>query len=287
MDIISVIVCTYNQESTLPRTLDAIISQKCEWQFEVIIGEDASTDNTRKICEEYVKRFPDVVYLMPAAPNKGVVENYADCIRKAKGKYVMECGGDDEWCPGRMQLCLETIERYPNVNQVFTRIYYRNDKTGEITEPTNNLFPFGFLRGKDVIKGMMRQKSSQHISYAITRRSAIIDVMEKYPTFFAGKRYLTEDKQLIVLLATIGDFMYIHDRTYYYTIDTNSITRGNIRKHIRYNVNMLRLNHDLAKAIGYSGSLLPEYLHTIYVVCRLIMWRVLVKIFPFIHNIRH
>jgi glucosyltransferase len=55
MVAISVIVCTYNQEATIARALDAILAQQCSVSFELIIGEDASTDGTRKICEEYAK----------------------------------------------------------------------------------------------------------------------------------------------------------------------------------------------------------------------------------------
>ena len=111
-----------------------------------------------------------------------------------------------------------------------------------------------------------------------------MDVMHKYPQFFTGRRYLTEDRQLIVLLATIGDFINLPDRTYYYTIDTSSITRGKLTKHLRYNKNMLRLTHDLAIAIGYRGSLLPYYTHTVLIMCRLILSKTLIKLFPFSHH---
>ena len=284
MITISVIVCTYNQERTISRTLDAIISQQCDVTFEVIIGEDCSTDNTRAICKDYAEKYSSIIRLMPKAPNKGIVDNYYDCVREAQGEYIMECGGDDEWCQGRIQLCYDTIKSNPNVVQVLTQMYFRKDNTHEITEPDNNLFPFGLIKGADVIDGMMHQKSGQTALYAITRRSAMMDVMHKYPQFFTGRRYLTEDRQLIVLLATIGDFINLPDRTYYYTIDTSSITRGKLTKHLRYNKNMLRLTHDLAKAIGYRGSLLPYYAHSTLTMCKLIMSKTFIKLFPFLHD---
>ena len=273
MVTVSVIVCTYNQENTIRRTLDAILSQKCDCAFEIIIGEDASTDDTRKICEEYVSRFPKIIRLMPKTKNKGIVDNYYDCVREAQGQYIMECGGDDEWCPGRIQLCLDAIRKHPEVVQIFTQVYYRKETTGEISEPTNNLFPFGCLKGNVVINGLMHQRSDQTVSYAMTLRSAIIEIIEKYPSFFRGRKYYAEDKQLTVLLGTKGSFLNLPDRTYYYTIDTGSITRGDLVKHLRYNVNMLILNHDLSKAVGYKGNMLPLYYDTIYVMCRLTIWR--------------
>ena len=284
MDIISVIVCTYNQENTLPRALDAIISQKCKWQFEVIIGEDASTDNTRRICEEYVNKYPSIIRLMPTAPNKGVVENYYDCVKNARGKYIMECGGDDEWCPGRMQLCLETIEQYPSVNQVFTQLYYRNDNTGEITEPNHYLFPTGLIKGKDVIKGMMHQHSDQRVSYAISKRDVLLEIMREFPQFFHGKKYLTEDKSIVTLLGTKGDFYSLPDHTFYYTTTNHSITRNSITRNFLYGKNMLTLTHDLAKAVNYKGSLIDIYTHIIYNMCTQLVWKSLIKLFPFLHH---
>ena len=77
---ISVIVTTYNQEHTIGRTLDSIIKQRCHLPIEIVLGEDCSTDNTRSVCEDYAERYPDVVRLMPKTPNKGLVDNYFDCL---------------------------------------------------------------------------------------------------------------------------------------------------------------------------------------------------------------
>ena len=58
---VSVAVLTYNQEKTITRTLDSILNQRHTCTFEIIIGDDSSTDDTRKICEEYAAKYPDVI----------------------------------------------------------------------------------------------------------------------------------------------------------------------------------------------------------------------------------
>lgn len=284
MVAISVIVCTYNQETTIARALDAILAQQCSVPFEVIIGEDASTDNTSRICQEYASKYHDIVRLMPKAPNKGIVDNYYDCVREARGEYIMECAGDDEWCAGRMQLCLDTIKSNDDVVQVFSQVYYRNDDTGEIIEPQNALFPSGKIAGKDVIEGMMHQRSDQNVFFAITRRKPVMELLREYPQFFTGRKYRAEDKQLIVLLGTKGNFINIPERTYYYTISNRSITRDCITKHFVYGKNMLIMTHDLATAVGYKGSLIYIYSHILYNMCTQLMWKTLVKLFPFLHH---
>jgi hypothetical protein len=222
--------------------------------------------------------------MMPKAPNKGIVDNYYDCVREAKGEYIMECAGDDEWCVGRMQLCLDTIKGDDNVVQVFSQVYYRKDDTGEITEPDSPLFPMGRLKGMEVIEGMMHQHSDQNVFFAITRRESIMELLIEFPQFFSGRKYKAEDRQLIVLLGTKGDFINLPNRTYYYTIDNHSITRDSIVRHFIYGKNMLIMTHNLAKAVNYQGSLMDIYAHIVYNMCTQLVWKSLIKVFPFLHH---
>ena len=73
---ISVGVITYNQQTTIRQTLDSILMQKGDFDLELVIGEDCSTDNTRAICEEYKKAYPqplpEKAYPLPLPERKGV-----------------------------------------------------------------------------------------------------------------------------------------------------------------------------------------------------------------------
>ncbi|MDE7143493.1 MAG: glycosyltransferase family 2 protein, partial [Muribaculaceae bacterium] len=62
---VSVIVLTYNQEDTISRTLDSILAQQVDFDYEIIVGDDASTDRTRQICTQYQQRHPDRLRIMP------------------------------------------------------------------------------------------------------------------------------------------------------------------------------------------------------------------------------
>ncbi|MBQ5622027.1 MAG: glycosyltransferase family 2 protein, partial [Bacteroidaceae bacterium] len=72
-ELISVIVCTYNQQDTIGRTLNSILSQECHLPFEIIIGEDCSADNTLAICKQYEQKHPDVIRIIANPSNKGFV----------------------------------------------------------------------------------------------------------------------------------------------------------------------------------------------------------------------
>ena len=96
-EMISVVVVTYNQAATIGRTLDSILMQQCHVPFEIVIGEDCSTDDTRAICQNYAEKHPDIIRLICNERNKGIVDNYYDCLLTCRGKYIADCAGDDFW----------------------------------------------------------------------------------------------------------------------------------------------------------------------------------------------
>ena len=135
-ELISVIVCTYNQQNTIGRTLDSILSQECHLPFEIIIGEDCSTDNTLAICKQYEQKHPNVIRVIANPSNKGFVRNYFDCLRACKGKYIADCAGDDFWIDNR-KLEDESIilEKDPNIGIVHTDWLRYNEDTKKLSFP--------------------------------------------------------------------------------------------------------------------------------------------------------
>ena len=58
--LVSICVQTYNQEKYIHQCLDSLLSQKCDFPFEIILGEDDSSDKTREICISYAEKFPQI-----------------------------------------------------------------------------------------------------------------------------------------------------------------------------------------------------------------------------------
>ena len=95
---VSVAVITYNQQDTIVQTLDSILCQKGDFELEVVVGEDCSTDNTWAICQEYAERYPERVVLLENTHNLGIMANFARVMKACTGEYVGICAGDDYWC---------------------------------------------------------------------------------------------------------------------------------------------------------------------------------------------
>lgn len=107
---LSVFVVTYNQEQYIRQCLDSIVMQQVNFDYEVIIGEDCSTDRTPQICDEYAKKYPFIhVYHHPK--NLGLVKNWEFVLNHCTGEYVAMIEGDDYWTnPKKLQTQVDYLE---------------------------------------------------------------------------------------------------------------------------------------------------------------------------------
>lgn len=111
---VSVCIVTYNQENYIAECLDSIVDQQTNFKFEVIVGEDCSTDNTRAIIQKYVEKYPELIVPIFYEKNVGAVENIKQVYKKAKGKYIAHLDGDDFALPGKLQKQFDILEANPN-----------------------------------------------------------------------------------------------------------------------------------------------------------------------------
>ena len=114
----SVCVQTYCHGPYIADCLDGILAQKTDFQIEVIVGEDDSTDDTRQICQDYAARNPEIRLFL--RDRKDVIHingsptgryNYVENLKAARGKYVAFCEGDDYWTdPLKLQKQVDFLE---------------------------------------------------------------------------------------------------------------------------------------------------------------------------------
>ena len=129
---VSVFILTYNQEQYIAQTLESILSQKTNFNFQLVIGEDCSTDATRTICEKYAEKFPDKIKLLPKLKNNiGLIANYIRKFKECDGKYVAICDGDDYWIDDlKLQKQVDFLEQNKGYDMVYTayqRLYPNSD----------------------------------------------------------------------------------------------------------------------------------------------------------------
>jgi len=111
---VSVCLITYNHEKYLAQSIEGIIAQKCKEPFEIIIGEDKSTDETATIVENYRKKYPDLIRVVTSEKNVGMVENWRRTIFASKGEYVAIIEGDDFWnSKSKLQQQVDLLDANP------------------------------------------------------------------------------------------------------------------------------------------------------------------------------
>jgi glycosyltransferase involved in cell wall biosynthesis len=139
---VSVLVITYNHFKYIGKCLSSILNQKTSFDFEVIIGEDCSSDPTRVICEEFARK-DDRIQLLSSNENLGPVKNFLRTYQASKGEYVAFCEGDDFWTDdNKLQIQVQFLD--DNIefagsfhdafvvdenNKMIKEDYFKTDKT--------------------------------------------------------------------------------------------------------------------------------------------------------------
>ena len=96
--LVSVLMLAWEHGPYIRQAIESVLAQQSPYPYELLIGEDASTDDTLTVCEEYQARFPALVKVMATAENLGMHRNFARLWDSAEGEYVAFCEGDDYWC---------------------------------------------------------------------------------------------------------------------------------------------------------------------------------------------
>lgn len=114
--VLSVLFITYNHEKYLRQSLESVLSQETDFDFEVVVGEDCSTDSTRDILREYKKAYPDKVRLLFRDRNFGrPTLNVYETAMECRGKYIATLEGDDYWIDThKLQKAVDFLEAHPD-----------------------------------------------------------------------------------------------------------------------------------------------------------------------------
>lgn len=139
---VSVCVITYNQAREIGPCLDSILNQDTNFEFEVIVGEDCSTDGTRTVVEAYSRQYPHLFRPIYHSQNLGGgCNNYRATHRAAKGEYIAHIDGDDLMHPRKLQMQAEFLDEHPECSMVVHKAVYLDKSTGKTRIAPENDYP--------------------------------------------------------------------------------------------------------------------------------------------------
>lgn len=117
---VTVICATYNHERYIADALQGFVTQVTSFRFRVLVGDDASSDATASVIEEYAERYPEIIIPILRETNIGAGRNWEDLISRANSKYIAFCDGDDYWIDSlKLQKQFDYMESHPDLRACF------------------------------------------------------------------------------------------------------------------------------------------------------------------------
>lgn len=135
--ILSIYVATYNHEKYIVQALESIRMQKTQYPYEVLVGEDCSTDNTRDVLKNYEKKHPGFlkVYYREKNMHKDKINNATDLKTRCMGKYIIALEGDDYWIdPYKIEKQISFLELHEDYIAVSHNCMVVNEKSEQVDE---------------------------------------------------------------------------------------------------------------------------------------------------------
>lgn len=198
--LVSVVVVTYNHKAYIEKCLTSILNQKTTFPFEVVLGEDNSTDGTREVCVEFAQKYSNIHLRLQDRSNVIYINNtptgrynFLDCLQATTGKYIAFCEGDDFWdSENKLQTQFDLLESQPHCAGSYHDTYtvnFENENTGWFRPSLPQSMKF---------EDLIQTTSPFHTTSFFARKEFLIDL----PQFM--KEVMSFDMALFLLVGSKG-----------------------------------------------------------------------------------
>ena len=265
---VSVFIITYNQQKTITQTIESILMQEGDFTMELVIGEDGGSDDTRLICIEYQKKYPQTIKLLLQDTNQGLVKNYIDSLRLCRGKYVAVCAGDDYWIDKqKIAKQIRFFNQHPDYGVVST--------SGFRLLVKKNKFVEGFAPLQPVADGNVFDKTWRGGVYAMPLSLLIKAELLKYIDFneFLSRKFSVEDVPMQAILAKHTKFGHIPDLCCVYRVYNESFTFTNLGspRYMAYHDGLVEIKRYLDELFPGEVDFSEQWAHDYMVYRRFLM----------------
>lgn len=231
---ISVLMITYNHADYLAEAIEGVVGQKCDFPFELIIGEDASSDATRQIAIEYQQRYPEIIRVVHSAANVGMNANSLRIFARARGEYVAYCEGDDFWCArdklARQVALMESDSRIGIVHADWTRATLRDGGWKyDVCKSAHRRVSRSYLSG-NIFRTWYYPKILRTCTILLRRQS----MAEWYQSGLMDDNYPFGDCVLSAWVTSLWTVGYIPAVMSVYRVSPNSALRSGARSRVAF-----------------------------------------------------
>lgn len=212
--LVSICCITFNHSKYIKECIEGFLSQNCDFEYEIIINDDCSTDGTVEILKEYANLYPERIRPIFHDENqwsKGIRKILDTFVYpKASGKYIALCEGDDYWTdPYKLQKQVDWLERHPNYSMCFHDELRLSGETFLPYQPR-------YCNDRDASTEDIIEKGGLFIPTAsIMYRSCFLPLPRVVVSQHIG------DYPLQIYLASVGKVRYMHAPMCVYRIGSN------------------------------------------------------------------
>lgn len=230
LPLVSISCITYNHASYIKECIDGFLMQKTNFNFEVLIHDDHSTDGTEEIIKEYAKQYPDIIKPLFEKENQyslgKPIGSAVWNLPRARGEYIAICEGDDYWTdPYKLQKQVDFLESHPDYGMCYTKV--------KRFVPKNNKFIDEWGGPNETMDKLLIENTIPTLT-AVFHKA----IYDKYLTeIHPSKRgWLMGDYPIWLYFAQNSKIKFINETTGVYRICTESASHSNdIEKIIRFN----------------------------------------------------
>ncbi len=232
--MIAVCIATYNQESYIAQAIESVQTQVCDEPMRIYIGDDASSDGTRAVCEAYAAKDERIRYYR-RAQNIGLVNNTLLLYRQIMTdgcEYVAMLDGDDYWTDtNKLQLQLDYLRSHPEVGVVHTGAYEETNGVKSLMDDTN--IPVGNISKRYNLIG------ARQTNCTVVFRTALLSKIDLEK--LEAQVFPVLDYPLYGLFSQLTDFAYLATPTATWRNHSSVSQPSRIFSYIRYKRERLRM----------------------------------------------
>ena len=222
--LVSISCVTYNHAPFLRQCLDGFFMQQCDFDFEILVHDDASTDGTEAIIKEYQEKYPDIIKPIFQTENqyskgvRGMNQKYN--FPRAKGKYIALCEGDDYWTdPLKLKKQVDFLEKNTDFVMVFSNAEVIIENDGE---KTNNISGIKSFKESQIFTASELLENWTVPTGTVVFKNISID--ERYYELNRNEKFIFGDIILFLHLTTKGKVYGIKDYTAIYRRHSGGVT---------------------------------------------------------------
>lgn len=258
--LVSVKMITYNHAPYIAKAIEGVLQQKTNFPFELVIGEDCSTDGTREIVFEYQKKYPEVIRVITSEKNVGMKKNGYRITKACRGKYIAFCEGDDYWHNlDKLQKQVDYLESHPECGLIYSSYDVIHVESGEqikdFVKYKNYVLP-DTPSMADIVEGKGGLSLGLLTCTVMLRRLLYDQIVEADPYLHQSDNFLMGDTQIWAEMAAMAILHYIPESMATHIITDESATRStDPKKVLRFHLSGKELMLYLCDKYNISSSI--------------------------------